>query len=149
MRVDEAGRQRAAATVDRGDVGVVEGIGSIEIFSIMLPRTRAPFEGAESAALLPSKMRTFWNRTVDCGADGPGSASAPLGRWEAASSAVSRRDSYARPHGNLSMTSPRSPASFRCSSRGPWHRRLRTQPSRVPAPVFIDLREVDDERRGG
>src|SRR5690242_18139781 len=36
------------------------GIGAVEIFSILFPRTRT-FEGPESSPLLPSKMRTFEN----------------------------------------------------------------------------------------
>ena len=54
-------------------------IGPVEILSILSPRT-STLEGAESEPLLPSNMRTFWNRTVDCGAGGPGSASALSGR---------------------------------------------------------------------
>jgi hypothetical protein len=33
-----------------------------------LPPT-STFDGADSMALLPSKMRTFWNRTLDMGGD--------------------------------------------------------------------------------
>ena len=56
-------------------------IGPVEILSILLPRT-STLEGADSEPLLPSNMRTPWNRTVDCSAGGPGSAHA-LSPWVA------------------------------------------------------------------
>src|SRR5215469_12118501 len=43
------------------------GIGEVEIFSILFPRTRT-LDGADSCELLPSKMRTFENTVTDAGA---------------------------------------------------------------------------------
>src|SRR5262245_57276495 len=48
-------------------------IGCAEIAAILLLRTRT-LEGAESAALLPSKMRTFWKSVVPPSAEGAGCA---------------------------------------------------------------------------
>src|SRR5215470_3768217 len=40
------------------------GMGEGDMRSILLPRT-STFDGAESVVLLPSKMRTFWNKTTE------------------------------------------------------------------------------------
>ena len=67
MRVDEAGHERLARTVEIFvSPPLSVGIGWVEIFSILLPRT-SKLDGAESAALMPSKMRTFWNKTAASG----------------------------------------------------------------------------------
>src|SRR5579864_2180831 len=43
------------------------GIGEVEIFSILFPRTRT-LDGGDSCELLPSKIRTLENTVIDAGA---------------------------------------------------------------------------------
>ena len=65
MIVDQAGHQRAAAACDDACVrpAVDRDWLRLRFVSILLPRTRT-LEGAESVALLPSKMRTFSNNVT-------------------------------------------------------------------------------------
>ena len=82
-------------------------IGPVEILSILLPRT-STLEGAESAVALAVEYAYILeqNRGLRCWRTGFCLNS--VGEARCRQQRRERRDLYARPHGTLSKTSPRS-----------------------------------------